>query len=56
MSDTADDVEFPYDETASRQEKIDALRERLEVIESQNEEMRDKLLDATQRTTSTNRS
>ncbi len=46
MSDTADDVEFPYDETASRQEKIDALRERLEVIESQNEEMRDNLLDA----------
>src|SRR6056297_2428494 len=46
MSDTADDVEFPYDEAASRQEKIEALQERLGVIESQNEEMRDKLLDA----------
>ena len=46
MSDTADDVEFPYDEAASRQEKIEALQERLGVIESQNEEMRDNLLDA----------
>ena len=46
MSDTADDVEFPYDETASRQEKIESLQERLGVIESQNEEMRDNLLDA----------
>ena len=46
MSDTADDVDFPYNETASRQEKIEALQERLGVIESQNEEMRDNLLDA----------
>jgi proteasome regulatory subunit len=42
-----DDVDLPYDEeAASKQEKITALRERLEVLESQNEEMRDKLLDA----------
>ena len=47
MTDTVDDVEFPYDEeAASQQEKIEALRERLDVLESQNEEMRDKLLDA----------
>jgi proteasome regulatory subunit len=46
MTDTVDDVELPYDEGASQQEKINALQERLEVLESQNEEMRDKLLDA----------
>jgi len=47
MTDTVDDVDLPYDEeSASRQEKIEALRERLEVLESQNEEMRDRLLDA----------
>ncbi|MFB6126346.1 MAG: proteasome-activating nucleotidase [Halolamina sp.] len=47
MTDTVDDVELPYDaDLASKQEKIEALRERLEVLESQNEEMRDKLLDA----------
>ncbi|MFC7135123.1 MULTISPECIES: proteasome-activating nucleotidase Pan1 [Salinibaculum] len=46
MSDTVDDVELPYDEGASQQEKIEALQERLEVLEAQNEEMRDKLLDA----------
>ncbi|MUW15138.1 proteasome-activating nucleotidase [Halorubrum sp. CBA1125] len=47
MSDTVDDVDMPYDEgSASRQEKIESLQERLDVLESQNEEMRDKLLDA----------
>ncbi|MFC6826289.1 proteasome-activating nucleotidase Pan1 [Halopelagius fulvigenes] len=47
MTDTVDDVELPYDEeTTSQQEKIKALQERLEILESQNEEMRDKLLDA----------
>ena len=46
MTDTVDDVELPYDEGASMQKKIEALQERLEVLESQNEEMRDKLLDA----------
>ncbi|PSQ50935.1 peptidase [Halobacteriales archaeon SW_6_65_15] len=47
MTDTVDDVDLPYDEeAASQQEKIEALQERLEVLESQNEEMRDKLLDA----------
>ena len=46
MTDTVDDVELPYEEAASRQDKIEALQGRLGVIESQNEEMRDKLLDA----------
>ncbi|WP_335999570.1 proteasome-activating nucleotidase Pan1 [Halorientalis halophila] len=46
MTDTVDDVELPYDEDASQQEKINALQEQLEVLEAQNEEMRDKLLDA----------
>jgi proteasome regulatory subunit len=46
MTDTVDDVELPYDDSASQQEKIEALQERLEVLEAQNEEMRDKLLDA----------
>ena len=47
MSDTVDNVDMPYDEgSASKQEKIDSLQERLDVLESQNEEMRDKLLDA----------
>jgi proteasome regulatory subunit len=45
--DTVDSVDLPYDEEeASQQEKIEALRERLDVLENQNEEMRDKLLDA----------
>ena len=47
MSDTVEDVDLPYDEdVSSKQEKIAALRERLEILESQNEEMRDQLLDA----------
>jgi len=54
MSDTVDDtdadatldVEVPYSEEDSQQEKITALRERLETLEDQNEEMRDRLLDA----------
>jgi len=47
MTDTVDDVDLPYDEEeTSQQEKIEALQERLDVLESQNEEMRDKLLDA----------
>jgi proteasome regulatory subunit len=46
MTDTVDEVDLPYDEGASQQDKIDALRERVEILESQNEEMRDKLLDA----------
>jgi len=46
MTDTGDDVDLPYDDNASKQEKIESLEERLEVLESQNEEMRDKLLDA----------
>ena len=46
MTDTVDDVELPYDDEAPKQEKIESLQERLEVLESQNDEMRDKLLDA----------
>jgi proteasome regulatory subunit len=46
MTDTVDDVELPYDDGASKQEMIDSLEERVKVLESQNEEMRDKLLDA----------
>ncbi|QHS17127.1 proteasome-activating nucleotidase Pan1 [Halopenitus persicus] len=47
MTDTVDDVEMPYDEdSTSQQEKIEVLEERLEILESQNEEMRDRLLDA----------
>jgi len=46
MTDTVDEVDLPYDDDASQQEKIEALQERLEVLEDQNEEMRDKLLDA----------
>ena len=46
MTDTVDDVDFPYKDDASQQEKVEALEERLEILEQQNEEMRDKLLDA----------
>ncbi len=46
MTDTVDEVELPYDEDAPQQEKIEALQEQLEILEAQNEEMRDKLLDA----------
>ena len=46
MTDIVDDVDMPYDDDASKQEKLESLQERLEVLESQNEEMRDKLLDA----------
>ncbi|MFC6904614.1 proteasome-activating nucleotidase Pan1 [Halalkalicoccus tibetensis] len=47
MTDTVEDVDLPYEEDdTSQQEKIEALRDRLDVLEDQNEEMRDKLLDA----------
>ncbi|MFT4945203.1 MAG: proteasome regulatory subunit [Halovenus sp.] len=46
MTDTVDDVELPYDDDASKQEKIESLEQRLDVLEEQNEDMRDKLLDA----------
>jgi len=46
MTDAVDDVDLPYDQDASVNEKIEALKERLDVLHSQNEEMRDKLLDA----------
>ncbi|MFP4626593.1 MAG: proteasome-activating nucleotidase Pan1 [Natronomonas sp.] len=46
MTDTVDDVDFPYEDDESQQAKVEALEERLEILEAQNEEMRDKLLDA----------
>ena len=46
MTDTVDDGAQPYDTDASAQEKLDALEERIEILDGQNEEMRDKLLDA----------
>ncbi len=46
MTDTVDDVDLPYEDDTSNQEKIESLEERVQVLESQNEEMRDKLLDA----------
>ena len=46
MTDAVDDVDLPYDREASVQEKIEALKERLDVMQEQNEEMRDRLLDA----------
>jgi proteasome regulatory subunit len=46
MTDIVDSVDWPYDPDASKQEKIESLQERLEILEGQNEEMRDKLLDA----------
>ncbi|PSQ45831.1 peptidase [Halobacteriales archaeon SW_7_68_16] len=46
MGESVDDADLPYDDEASQNEKIQALQERLEVLEGQNEEMRDKLLDA----------
>ncbi|PSQ52743.1 peptidase, partial [Halobacteriales archaeon SW_8_65_20] len=46
MTDTVGNVDLPYDEGDSQQEKLDSLREQLDTIEAQNEEMRDKLLDA----------
>ncbi|PSQ09065.1 peptidase [Halobacteriales archaeon QS_5_70_15] len=46
MTDTVDEVDLPYDEEASTQDKLEALQERLEILEAQNEEMRDELLDA----------
>ncbi|RNJ26974.1 proteasome-activating nucleotidase Pan1 [Halosegnis longus] len=46
MTDTVENIDLPYDEGDSKQEKLDSLREQLETIEAQNEEMRDKLLDA----------
>ena len=49
MSDTVDDVDLPYEAGASQQEKVQALEERLEILERQDEEMRDKLLDAKDR-------
>jgi proteasome regulatory subunit len=46
MTDAVDDVDMPYADGATLQEKIEALKERLDTLKEQNDEMRDKLLDA----------
>ncbi|MDR9430602.1 MAG: proteasome-activating nucleotidase [Natronomonas sp.] len=46
MTDTVDDADLPYEDGASQQQKVEVLEERLEILEQQNDEMRDKLLDA----------
>jgi proteasome regulatory subunit len=46
MSDAVEDVPAPYDESAGKSEKIEALEERIDALESENEELRDDLLDA----------
>ena len=40
MTDTVDEADLPYEDGASQQEKVAALEERLEILEQQNEEMR----------------
>ena len=46
MTDAVDEVDMPYDDGASLQEKIEALKRRLDTLKGQNDEMREKLLDA----------
>ncbi|PSQ19612.1 peptidase [Halobacteriales archaeon QS_8_65_32] len=46
MSDTAGEVELPYTDESSETEKIEALEEQLDSLGSENEQMRDRLLDA----------
>ncbi len=46
MTDAVDEVDMPYDNDSSTKEKIDTLQNQLEILQSQNDEMRDKLLDA----------
>ena len=40
MSETAEDVDLPYDDGASQTEKIDALEDRLDSLGDENEQMR----------------
>ncbi len=46
MSDTVEDVDHPFDDEATIQDKLEGMRARLDRLQSENEEMRDKLLDA----------
>ena len=46
MTDISDDVDSPVDDATSAQDKIDELQERVENLRSENEQVRDKLLDA----------
>ena len=47
MTDTVEDVDLPYDEGETTiREKIQRLRDRVAILESQNEDMRDELIDA----------
>ncbi len=46
MSDTVEDVDLPFDEETTVQDKLEVMRRRLDVLQNENEQMRDKLLDA----------
>ncbi len=46
MTDISDDVDSPVDDSASPKEKVDELQERVEKLRTENERVRDKLLDA----------
>ena len=46
MSDTVEDVDLPFDDEATIQDKLEVMQARLDRLQSENEEMRDKLLDA----------
>ncbi|MCX2818166.1 MAG: proteasome regulatory subunit [Methanobacteriota archaeon] len=46
MTDISDDVDSPVDDSTPPKEKVDELQERVEKLRSENEQVRDKLLDA----------
>ncbi len=46
MSDTVEDVDLPFEEDMTTQDKVASLRERVDILQRENEQMRDKLLDA----------
>ena len=46
MSETAEDIDLPYNDDASQTEKINTLENRLDSLGDENEQMRDRLLDA----------
>ena len=46
MSDIVEDVDLPFDEETTVQDKLEVMRRRLEALQNENEQMRDKLLDA----------
>ena len=46
MTDAVDEVDMPYADGASLQEKLESLKQRLDTLKQQNDEMRERLLDA----------